>query len=113
MKALLVSIVLSILSAMNSVSNSVSLNGNIEPLPGQSVTMTMSPDNESYTYVWDCEGNWENQEKRFDFSYSGNQITITPKEMKVQMLGLYCTVYDENGNSVGEDYAEIIWYWRN
>ncbi|MCR6503739.1 hypothetical protein [Bacteroides muris (ex Fokt et al. 2023)] len=113
MKILLVSIMLSILSAMNSTTNSVSINGNIDPLPGQSVTMTVSPDDASYTYVWDCEGNWESQERRFDFSYSGNQITITPKEMKVQMLGLHCTVYDENGNTVGGDYVEIIWYWRN
>ncbi len=112
MKALLISVLLAILPIAGWADGSVYIGGYIDPLPGQDVVLTVSPGNSSYTYEWDCDGNWENQEKRFDFSISGNQITISPKEMKVQMLRLYCSVYDENGSYVGQGEAEIIWYWR-
>ncbi len=113
MKALLISVLLAILPIVGQVSNTVTMSGNIDPAPGATVTFTVYPNNYLYTYVWDCDGNWESQERCFSFSYSetGNEITITPKEMREQMLRLFCTVYDAEGNYVGEtDIAEIIWH---
>lgn len=112
MKSLLITMLLAILPMVNQVNNGVTVGGNLEPLPGQVVVLGVSPNNSSYTYVWDCDGNWEGQEKRFDFSISGSQITITPKKTEEGMLRMYCMVYDAEGNFVGEGEAEIIWRWR-
>lgn len=112
MKSLLITMLLAILPIVNQRSNEVTIQGNIDPLPGQAIELGVSPYNSSYTYMWDCEGNWEVQEQSFDFSISGNQITITPKKMEERMLRLYCIVLDENGNNIGQGEAEIIWRWR-
>lgn len=113
MNTLFISFLLAVLPIVNQTNSSVSMSGNIDPRPGEATVFTVFPDNDSYTYVWDCDGHWDNLEKYFDFSISGNQITVTPKEMKVQMLRLNCSVYDENGNYLGMDEAEIIWHWTN
>lgn len=113
MKSLLITMLLAILPMVNQVNNGVTVGGNLEPLPGQVVVLSVSPDDDSYTYVWDCDGNWEAQEKRFDFSFSGNQITISPKEMKEELLRLFCSVYDAGGNYIGQGEAEIVWHSRH
>lgn len=110
MKTLFISFLLAMLPIISQVNSVVSMQGNIDPRPGEATTFTVSPNNDSYTYVWDCDGNWDNQENYYDFLISGNQITITPKAARVQMFRLNCTVYDENGSYVGYDEAEIIWH---
>lgn len=110
MKTLLLSFLLAVLPIVNQTNNSVAINGNIDPRPGEATILAVSPNNDLYTYVWDCDGHWENLENYFVFSISGNQITITPKEIRVQMLHLYCSVYDENGSYVGTDEVEVIWH---
>lgn len=110
MKTLFISFLLAMLPIVSQVNSSVSIEGYIDPRPGETTILTVSPNNDSYTYVWDCDGHWDNIEKYYDFLISGNQITVTPKEMKMQMLNLNCTVYDENGSYVGFDEVQIIWH---
>lgn len=109
MIALFTFFLLTIFPMVNQANTSVTILGNIDPRAGEAITLTAFPDNDSYTYVWDCDGHWDNQERYYDFLISGNQIAITPKTIKVQMLRLNCTVYDESGNYVGIDEVEIIW----
>lgn len=109
MKTLFISFLLAVLPIVNQANSSVNINGNINPRSGETTVLTVSPNNDSYTYVWDCDGHWENLERYFDFLISDNQITITPKTIKVQMLCMNCSVYDENGNYLGFDEVDIIW----
>lgn len=111
MKTLLITFLLALLPITNQTNNSVVIYGNIDPRPGETTILTVDPYSDSYTYVWDCDGNWESLEQSFDITISGNQITIAPKEMKTQLVNMYCTVYDEKGNSIGNDMAEVIWHW--
>lgn len=109
MRTLVILFLLTLLPMVNLINSSVNIYGNIDPHPGKATVLTVFPDNDSYTYVWDCDGNWENHERYFDFLITDNQITITPKAIKVQMLRINCSVYDENGNYLGFDEVEIIW----
>lgn len=110
MKELLTFFLLTILPIVNQTNTSVTISGNIDPHVGEAITLTVFPNNDSYTYVWDCDGHWDNQERYYDFLISSNQITITPKAIEVQMLSLNCSVYDESGNYMGSDEVEIIWH---
>lgn len=110
MKELLTFFLLTILPIVNQTNTSVTISGNIDPRVGEAITLTVSPNNDSYTYIWDCDGHWDNQEHYYDFLISSNQITITPKAIEVQMLRLNCSVYDESGNYMGSDEVEIIWH---
>lgn len=110
MKTLLITFLLALLPITNQTNSSVVINGNIDPRPGEPTILTISPYNDAYTYVWDCDGHWDNLEKYFVFDIDGNKITITPKEVRIQMLRMECNVYDENGAYIGGNVAEVIWH---
>lgn len=107
MKTLLITFLLALLPIANQVNSGVYINGNVDLRPGQSTSLGAYPDNPSYTYVWDFEQH--NVEANFSYSISGNSISITHlNNSQFSLLGVYCTVYDENGNSLGTGYAEIV-----
>lgn len=111
MKTLLISFLLALLPIINQESSTtITINGDIDLRPGESTVLTVSPNNNSYTYTWDVDGNWENMKRYYDFTISGNQIRVTPKESKTTILNLNCNVYDENGNHLGYGEVELLWY---
>lgn len=107
MKTLLFSFLLLLLPIVNQVDNGVTIRGNIDLRPGGTAELGAYPDNPSYTYIWDFEQN--NVEANFSYSTSGNSITLTHlNKTQFSLLGVYCTVYDENGNNIGTGYVEIV-----
>lgn len=107
MKTLFISFLLAMLPIVNQVNDGVSIRGNIDLRPGETTELGAYPNDPSYTYVWDFEQN--NVEEYFRYSTSGNSITITHlNKTRSALLGVYCTVFDEDGNNLGTGYAEIV-----
>ena len=75
---------------------------------------TVTPENSSYTYVWDSEDAiWYKVIAHFDVVTEGNKLYITPKPETTSMLvNLVCHVYDENGDLIGDGHLSIIFDYR-
>lgn len=109
MKTLFVSFLLAMLPIVSQVNSTVTIYGNIDLRPGETTVLYASPDDSSYTYEWSFDMDDEKVERQYSYSISGNSITITHLNVtKTGLLNVYCQVYDEKGNSLGSNMAEII-----
>lgn len=114
MKTLFIAFLLATLPIVTQVNSTVTIYGNIDLRPGETTTLYASPDNSAYTYEWSFDMDDEKVERQYSYSISGNSITITHLNVTQRgLLNVYCTVYDENGNSIGSSMAEILVqpYW--
>lgn len=108
MKALFITFLLVVLPITSSVHKSVYISGGSDIItPGETFMLTVYPDNSSYTYEWSFDREIEKIENAFDISISKNVMTITAIA-QTGIMEAYCTVYDENGNSLGTDGISIL-----
>lgn len=111
MKTILISILMVILPLTSQPDKIVYFEGNDLVHPNETASLTVYPENASYTYEWSFDPELEKAQNVFDIVILKNKITMTPRAgLTTGVSNVFCTVYDGNGNLIGEDSVCVVIY---
>lgn len=111
MKTIFISILMVILPLTSQTNEVVYFEGNALVHLGETASLTVYPENVSYTYEWNFDPEFEKAQNVFDIDIQRNKIIMTPRAgLNTGVSNVFCSVYDEHGNLIGETSTCVMIY---